>query len=1256
MADLKEFPQATSLTLNAHQTALCIIPPSPLAKDANRLRALYDQAFEKWPAHINLIYPFVSFDRLPAAVDLIRSNLSIWLSKVGNARLRVCLNKPGHFTQRRGNVVYLAPDDSEGVLTFSDLRAAILEGFKQPADRQWRGYQPHLTIGQSKANDNNARDYLLSKAELLPPIEWDVGQLAIMVREKAGNMNKMKLWGTIDLDESATFNQIAIAARDVGQDGDDRETSSLSSTASELSLQDLHINPERGGSGAESRITYMFSDDAGIWTPAEASSAPEDEELIPSALKVSSYNVLVESMHPPATDRYPILLHTLISKTSVADVLVLQEVSDDFLAYILGQDAIRTMYPFATHGPPDQKGIGPLSSLRNVVALSRSNFTWSWLPLGTNHKGAVLLALSNVGKMDDSGFVPTIIAGVHLSSGLFDYAVAARKQQLERLFHFLSATHANNPKVIAGDFNMTTSSITHEEAAERKLISPQSIATLPVLESMLQYSGYLDSWLVAQTGMKDMVSPARLERDFTQLYDGEQGATFDPLENSLAAASSGSTANPRPHRYDRILFGEDDLKVTAFNMFGFPIKRIDEATGDIKLQFPSDHWGIRASLELGTNGGVRGNTPVKATPLDIKKAHPNFDDPVSLKICQEDQSIVPSPESAEARKAAFLLLKHIIQDSSLSEPSNGEEIGRSKFSIVVTTVGSSGLGVWTESSDIDCLCVSSISANVFFELIIQRLRNRIDLGVKIIRRVKPAFGTMLELEINGIKFDLQYCPAAAVAERWLEVPNLPQSSPLFNLSLIPRMKLQPYRDQAYLQRTIQNPATFRLLHRIIKGWAKYRGIYSSRFGYLGGIHITLMLSRLMKLLPPNPGSAADILCTFFNHYGNFNWGKDAVYDPIFHGKPPRNYRPPREGMIIFTLHTPIINVARSTSIPSMRKIVDEMKRAENLISEGNANWAELLGIYPKTGKSALSSSADEFLKSYNSYIKINVQYWSLSLAKGSSLVGWVESRCLDLLDDLYREFPDIQARIWPARFTQNEDHENSTPAQEEHEYQGCYLIGLRKADHATDPTRTFSKLDRKLAQDTLQASMDQFASSVQSNKKYFNLASAWVDVTHVKQDSLGPLKLDDRNWGIFTNQDFNSDDSDSDSDIGFGNFDDNEADTEADSIPSTRKKGTHTSTSKPVSTAKLRPASDILNRLRWDPSFHGAEYIIGYEDRFLGAKEIPLDRWKSEQTDEEFIPQHRILYFKRKADGKVVWDRETRRDEIFGSGAGKGDE
>jgi len=99
-------------------------------------------------------------------------------------------------------------------------------------------------------------------------------------------------------------------------------------------------------------------------------------------------------------------------------------------------------------------------------------------------------------------------------------------------------------------------------------------------------------------------------------------------------------------------------------------------------------------------------------------------------------------------------------------------------------------------------------------------------------------------------------------------------------------------------------------------------------------------------------------------------------------------------------------------------------------------------------------------------------------------------------------------------------------------------------------------------------------------------------------------------------------------------------------------------TSTPVSTSKLRPASDVLNRLRWDPHLDPADYIIGYEDRFLGARETSLEKWKTEQTDEEFIPQHRILYFKKQGgdDGKgeIMWERMTRIDRIFGSGAGAG--
>ena len=46
--------------------------------------------------------------------------------------------------------------------------------------------------------------------------------------------------------------------------------------------------------------------------------------------------------------------------------------------------------------------------------------------------------------------------------------------------------------------------------------------------------------------------------------------------------------------------------------------------------------------------------------------------------------------------------------------------------------------------------------------------------------------------------------------------------------------------------------------------------------------------------------------------------------------------------------------------------------------------------------------------------------------------------------------------------------------------------------------------------------------------------------------------------------------------------------------------------------------------------------------------------WKggvADVTDEEWIPQHRIMYFRHKGEeGRRVWDRVTRLDRLFGSG------
>jgi uncharacterized protein (UPF0248 family) len=80
---------------------------------------------------------------------------------------------------------------------------------------------------------------------------------------------------------------------------------------------------------------------------------------------------------------------------------------------------------------------------------------------------------------------------------------------------------------------------------------------------------------------------------------------------------------------------------------------------------------------------------------------------------------------------------------------------------------------------------------------------------------------------------------------------------------------------------------------------------------------------------------------------------------------------------------------------------------------------------------------------------------------------------------------------------------------------------------------------------------------------------------------------------------------------------------------------------------KLRPALDVLSRLKHDSALDLDDYVVGYTDRHAGIQEKAAGEWVSESTDEEWIPQGRIQYFKRVSDGKRVWDRATKYDCVF---------
>ena len=83
----------------------------------------------------------------------------------------------------------------------------------------------------------------------------------------------------------------------------------------------------------------------------------------------------------------------------------------------------------------------------------------------------------------------------------------------------------------------------------------------------------------------------------------------------------------------------------------------------------------------------------------------------------------------------------------------------------------------------------------------------------------------------------------------------------------------------------------------------------------------------------------------------------------------------------------------------------------------------------------------------------------------------------------------------------------------------------------------------------------------------------------------------------------------------------------------------------------MQPVHELLNRIKWDPDFGQAEFVIGYHDRFEdGIIRVPLkdivfdrdDHFDFELVDDmgvtHSIPLHRIREVFRNSE--LIWHRD----------------
>lgn len=158
-----------SKSLWSSSTALALMPDSEVQEYINSTwRQEHDPACEKWPAHVNLLYPFVSEDILAQVCSSIRDAMIVQGPDIPD-HIEMGIESVQTFKHKSSSTVYLKPIDH----AIKRLREMIMkttveiagDGPEFSEKRRSSSFTPHLTIGKLKNYEEHEVDEVVKRAE-----------------------------------------------------------------------------------------------------------------------------------------------------------------------------------------------------------------------------------------------------------------------------------------------------------------------------------------------------------------------------------------------------------------------------------------------------------------------------------------------------------------------------------------------------------------------------------------------------------------------------------------------------------------------------------------------------------------------------------------------------------------------------------------------------------------------------------------------------------------------------------------------------------------------------------------------------------------------------------------------------------------------------------------------------------------------------------------------------------------------------------
>lgn len=247
---------------------------------------------------------------------------------------------------------------------------------------------------------------------------------------------------------------------------------------------------------------------------------------------------------------------------------------------------------------------------------------------------------------------------------------------------------------------------------------------------------------------------------------------------------------------------------------------------------------------------------------------------------------------------------------------------------------------------------------------------------------------------------------------------------------------------------------FLIVLRCVRKWAKIKGLYGNKLGYLGGVNFNILVAFVCQLYPN--ASPSYLLSRFFRVYNQWDWPQPillnhiqaSVNDGADKWDVWTREKYPYHVMPIITPAFPAMNSSMSVSSHTLRVIQEEIKKGHEALRPvinkqiSSIRWESLF------------APSDFFLK-YSYYFQCNMvgikeldpkggvnstTYLNQLDGLSQSWKGYVESRLRKFPDMLMKKLPLDVIHLFPVKYACT----SQTPLDADDNYtmSECYFIGF----------------------------------------------------------------------------------------------------------------------------------------------------------------------------------------------------------------------